>query len=91
MNGSASFGYEPRVIGATFNPANTGKVVPEPIEGTDGVFALRVDNVSATPVENANIDDQRIQLAQGLQQRMAYPIQVLMKAATIKDNRAKFY
>ncbi|HVZ57729.1 MAG TPA: peptidylprolyl isomerase, partial [Chitinophagaceae bacterium] len=91
MNGSASFGYEPRVIGAAFNAANTGKVVPDPIEGTDGVFALRVESVTATPVANADIEQQRIQLAQNLQQRMGYPTQILLKAASIKDNRAKFY
>lgn len=91
MAGGNNFGYEPRVIGAAFNPANKDKVVPDAIAGTDGVYALRVDNVSATAVENANIDDQRKQMEQMLQQRMGYPIQILMKAATIKDNRAKFY
>lgn len=86
-----SFGFEPRVIGAAFNTANSGKVVPDPIEGSEGVFAIKVDNISATPVANANIDDQRKQLAQALMQRQGYPTQILMKTATIKDNRSKFF
>ena len=36
---------EPKVIGAAFNPANKGKVVPQAIEGTSGVYVVRVDNV----------------------------------------------
>jgi len=86
-----SFGFEPRVIGAAFNTANSGRVVTEPIEGSEGVFAIKVDNVSATSVANANIEDQRKQLAQTLQQRQGYPTQILMKIATIKDNRSKFF
>ncbi|MEJ0106436.1 MAG: SurA N-terminal domain-containing protein [Bacteroidota bacterium] len=91
MTGGNNFGYEPRVIGASFNQANNGKVVPEAIEGSEGVFAVKVDNVSATSVGNANIDDQRKQLAQGIQQRQGYPTQILMKTATIKDYRSKFF
>lgn len=90
MSGGA-FGFEPRVVGASFNPANNGKTVAEPIEGNEGVFAIKVDNISATPVANANIDDQRKQLIQALQQRQGYPTQVLIKTATIKDNRSKFF
>jgi peptidyl-prolyl cis-trans isomerase D len=52
--------FETKVIGATFNPANKGKVVPEAIEGIrGGVFVIRVDNVTSTPVENADVNLQR--------------------------------
>ncbi|MFL5739862.1 MAG: peptidylprolyl isomerase [Flavisolibacter sp.] len=99
MGGGPSLGYEPKVIGATFNPANKGKIVSEPIAGTSGVFVLRVDNVTTTPVETANIDEQRrmmeMQQRQGLQQQMQQgynPIlEVLKRSASIKDNRSKFY
>lgn len=87
----ANFGFEPRVIGASFNAANNGKVVAEPIEGSEGVFAIKVDNISATSVANANIEEQRKQLAQSIQQRQGYPTQILMKMASIKDNRSKFF
>ncbi|MCW3116910.1 MAG: hypothetical protein JWM28_992 [Chitinophagaceae bacterium] len=91
ITGSRNFGYEPRVIGAAFNTANKGKTIPEGIEGSEGVFAVKVDEVSATSVENANIDQQRKQLEQSLLQRQGYPTQILQKAAKIKDNRAKFF
>ena len=77
-----------------FNPANTGKVVPEPIEGQSGVYVVRVDNLSATPVETADIDEQRRNLEMQMRQQMMYrnnPADVLKKAADIEDKRAKFY
>ncbi|MES1216802.1 MAG: SurA N-terminal domain-containing protein [Bacteroidota bacterium] len=91
ITGGRNFGFEPRIIGAAFATANKGKVIPEGIEGSEGVFAVKVDEVSATPVENANIDQQRKQLAQNLLQRQGYPTRIWMKAAKIKDNRAKFF
>ncbi len=90
---NAVFGFEAKVIGAVFNPANKGKVVPEPIEGQAGVYVLRVGNIGATPIENANIETQRqmmqMQARQGVMQRS--PAEALKEAADIKDNRAKFY
>jgi peptidyl-prolyl cis-trans isomerase D len=91
MSGGRNFGFEPRVIGASFSAANKGKVIAEGIEGLEGVFAVKVDDVSATPVENASIDVQKQQIAQRLQQRQGYPTQILQKTAKIKDNRAKFF
>jgi peptidyl-prolyl cis-trans isomerase D len=81
---------EPKVIGAAFNPANKGKV-SAPIEGASGVFVIRVENISATPVLNGNVEEQR--QAKYLQNkfRESYPQQSLKEAATIKDDRSKFY
>ena len=88
-----ALGYESKVLGASFNPDNRGKVVPEAIEGQAGVYALRVDNVSTTSVMSGGIEEQRqaqvAQARQGLQYRP--PTEVLKKKANIKDNRAKFY
>jgi len=91
VTGGGPIGFEPRVTGAAFNPANKGKVVAEPIEGREGVFAIRVDDIIATAVENANIDQQRKQLEANLRQKMSYPQQVLIKTANVKDNRSKFF
>lgn len=90
---NAALGFEGRVLGATFNPANKGKVVPEPLEGQAGVYVIRVDNVSATPVEVAGIAEQRKMMEMQARQMMAYrsPTLALRKAAKIKDNRADFY
>jgi peptidyl-prolyl cis-trans isomerase D len=84
---------ESKVIGAAFNPANKGKVVPEVIEGASGVYVVRVDDVTATPVPDANVPEQRkARYMQGKQQALyRSPLQALRDAATIKDNRARFY
>lgn len=93
-------GYEPKVTGAAFNPANKGKVVPEAIAGQVGVYVLRVDNTSTVPVQAANIQDQKrsleMQARQGMLQQMQYGggnpfVEPLKKSAKIKDNRAEFY
>jgi peptidyl-prolyl cis-trans isomerase D len=93
-------GYEPKVLGASFNPANKGKVVQEPIAGQAGVYVIRVDNTSTMPVAIANIEEQRRMLEEQTRQRMMQQMQYgggnpfvepLKKAASIKDYRAKFF
>lgn len=86
---------EPKVIGAAFNPANKGKVVPQAIEGTSGVYVVRVDNVTATAVADANVAEQRKTKYQDAKSRGIYltsqVMEVLKSAADIKDNRSKFF
>jgi peptidyl-prolyl cis-trans isomerase D len=93
-------GYEPKVLGASFNPANKGKVVQEPIAGQAGVYVIRVDNTSTMPVAVANVEEQRKMLEEQTRQRMMQQMQYgggnpfvepLKKAANIKDYRAKFF
>jgi peptidyl-prolyl cis-trans isomerase D len=88
-------GYEARVIGASFNPANKGKVVTQALEGQTGVYVIRVNSTGTTPVNVANIDEQRKMLeTQTRQQVSSYqfsPVNTLRAAANIKDYRAKFY
>lgn len=99
LSGGQMLGYEPKVLGAIFNPSNKGKVVNQPIAGVSGVFVVRVDNIATTPVEAANIEEQRQQLEtqsknqmmQQLQYGVNPVIEPLKKEATIKDYRAKFY
>jgi len=82
-------GQEQKVIGASFNQSLKGKV-SDPIAGNGGVFVIKVNNVSAEST-GINIDQQRQALMQRARSESAYKsIQVLRKAATIKDNRAKF-
>jgi peptidyl-prolyl cis-trans isomerase D len=99
FTGGPAFGYEPKVIGAVFNPANIGKVVNQPLVGNSGVYVIRVEDVSTTPVETANVEQQRqqmeMQAKNQIMQQMQYganPIlEPLKKNADIKDYRAKFY
>jgi peptidyl-prolyl cis-trans isomerase D len=87
----AKFGNEPRVYGATFNPDNKGKVVPEALEGANGVYVVRVDNVSATSAATGSVADQRKKMYDEGKQSGGNPIEALKKAATIKDKRSDTY
>lgn len=81
---------EPKVVGAAFNAANKGKP-SQPIEGTSGVYLVRVENITATAVVDANVAEQRKTKYEQAKTRGVYPAQVLMEAADIKDNRSKIY
>ncbi len=99
FSGNSVLGFEPKILGAIFNPANKNKVVAEPIAGTNGVYAIRVENTTTVPVDAANIEEQRKmmeqQAKQGLMSQMQQGsnpfIETLKRAANIKDNRYKFY
>ncbi|MCW3075039.1 MAG: hypothetical protein JWP69_2108 [Flaviaesturariibacter sp.] len=100
FNGSnQALGFESRVVGASFNPANKGKVVPEAIEGQAGVYVLRVDAISALPATSGNTAEQQkvmqIQARQTFMSQMQSGnnpiIEALKSSAKIKDNRSKFY
>lgn len=82
-------GMELKVVGAAFNPSLKGKV-SEAIAGNSGVYAVRVENITEkASVSDANAVKQSILQAQKM---AAYSSAgALKKAATIKDNRAKFY
>lgn len=90
-----ALGYEPRITGSAFNPANKGKVVPEALEGVSGVYVVKVDDVVATPVTAGDVNSQR--KAQEMQMRQyvennqspSFPLNVLRNAATIKDKRSR--
>jgi peptidyl-prolyl cis-trans isomerase D len=91
FSGGGALGYETRVLGAIFNPANKGKVCPEGIAGQAGVYAIRTEAVFTGAVENAGIEQQRQMLEMQSRQMFRSPVEVLQKRAEIKDYRAKFY
>jgi peptidyl-prolyl cis-trans isomerase D len=91
FSGGGALGYETKVLGAVFNPANKGKVCPEPIAGQAGVYAIRVDATFTGAVENASIEDQRKMMEMQARQQFRSPVDILQKKAEIKDNRAKFF
>ncbi|MCR6719634.1 MAG: SurA N-terminal domain-containing protein [Chitinophagaceae bacterium] len=82
---------ESRVIGAAFNPAYNGKVVPEVIEGAEGVYVVRVDSQSVTSNTEGSIDEMRKTQIQYGRNTFASPQVALRKAATIKDDTAKHF
>lgn len=97
MDNSSKIAYEPKVCGATFNPANKGKLVPEPLAGQSGIYVVRVDSLGTTAVLNGDIAEQRRNLVQQMKQYIsnaqgpAYPINVLRNTATIRDRRSNRY
>jgi len=92
-----SLGFEPRVIGAAFNAANTGKVVNAAIPGMNGVYVVRVEQQGTTPVTAGDLQEQRKarteQAKQALNNQYSpnNPVGILRNAAEIKDYRSKRY
>ncbi|HEX7847640.1 MAG TPA: peptidylprolyl isomerase, partial [Chitinophagaceae bacterium] len=95
ITGGRAVAYESKITGAAFNPANKGKVVPEPIEGIGGVYVVRVDNVMATASTDNNVVEQRKAEIDRMRQQASSPyfspLQALKEAATIKDKRSNRY
>lgn len=80
---------EPKFAGAAFNATNKGKVT-EPLAGSNGVFAIRVENIGAKA--SAGNNDNIKQTLKGQISNAAYrAIENLKKAASITDNRADLY
>jgi peptidyl-prolyl cis-trans isomerase D len=92
-----SLGFEPRVIGAAFNSANQGKVINSVIPGLNGVFVVRVDQQTTTPVTTGDIQELRKARTEQAKQALANqyspnnPISILSNAAEIKDYRSRRY
>jgi peptidyl-prolyl cis-trans isomerase D len=82
-------GMENKVIGAAFNKNLKGKV-SDPIAGSSGVYAIRVENIGA---KQSTTDALAIKQSLQQQTRSAFYRggDALRKAATIKDYRSKFY
>ena len=80
-------GSEPRVIGASFDKNNQAKI-SGPIEGTNGVYWVKVNSIGALPNPMANTDQQRKALEAQLRQYAGFSTtDALKKAAVIKDTR----
>ncbi len=82
-------GSEPKVVGAAFNKSLLSKV-SEPIIGATGVFAIKAE---ATGARAANTDmiTMKQTMLQSTKMTSYRGMEALRKAATISDNRSKFY
>ncbi len=82
-------GQEPKVVGAAFDKQVKGKVSP-PIAGNGGLFLIRTESVSAKPIENASIEQQRNGMQMQMKSMSGYrSLEALKKAADVKDERSK--
>ncbi len=90
MNFSQSLGFEPAVIGASFNPALKGKMSPA-IMGEQGVFYMMVLNTKEDTTLPRNIAMERMQMESQFKSAIDQYIPVILKKkADIVDNRALF-
>lgn len=85
----SNVGSEPKVIGAAFNKAVQGKV-SESIAGTSGVYVIRVESNSAK-IATADVNAIKQQLLQSARMATYRGMDALKKAASITDNRSKFF
>jgi peptidyl-prolyl cis-trans isomerase D len=84
-------GREPKVVGASFDKALTGKPASPPIAGNSGVFVIRVGTVSALSNPNGDLQQQRFALEQQQRQAAYQVLQQMQRLADITDNRGKFF
>ncbi|MDB5210741.1 MAG: peptidyl-prolyl cis-trans isomerase [Sediminibacterium sp.] len=85
----AGVGAEPKVVGAAFNKALAGKA-SAPIEGSTGVFAVKVESNGAKP-GTGDVASVKQGLLQTAKMSSYRGLEALKKAANIKDYRAKFF
>jgi peptidyl-prolyl cis-trans isomerase D len=86
-----NFGLEPKVVGYSFDKQLTGKPISAPVNGNEGVFVLKVNNVSARANYNVDIEQSRqsiLQSQESIIQRTG--TDALKKKAKIEDDRGKF-
>jgi len=86
-----NIGLEPKVVGYSFDKQLTGKPVSSPVGGNEGVFVIKVDNVSAKANYNVDVEQARrsmLQSQESIIQRAG--IDALKKKAKIEDDRSKF-
>ncbi len=85
----ANLGSEPKVIGAAFNKDNLSKL-SKPIEGQNGVFVIRTNQVGALAGMGVDVKLQRKSLEAQLKQFASYStLESLRKSADIEDERRK--
>ena len=84
-------GPEPKVVGYAFDKQLAGKPVSVPVGGNEGVYVLKVDNVSAKANYSVDVEQARqsmLQSQETLIQRGG--TDALKKKAKIEDDRGKF-
>ncbi len=86
-----NLGPEPKVVGYSFDKQLSGKSVSAPVGGNEGVFVLKVDNVSAKANYAVDVEQARqaiLQSQESLIQRSG--TDALKKKAKVEDDRGKF-
>lgn len=85
----AGIGSEPKIIGAAFNKALSGKA-SDPIAGSTGVFSIKVE-MNGAKAGTADLAAIKQGLLQNAKMSSYRGLEALKKAANVKDYRAKFF
>ncbi len=86
-----NLGAEPKVVGYSFDKQIAGKPASLPVGGSEGVYVLKVENVSARANYGSDVEQSRqtiLQAQESIIQRSG--VDALKKKAKIEDNRGKF-
>ncbi|HEU4553126.1 MAG TPA: SurA N-terminal domain-containing protein [Chitinophaga sp.] len=87
-----SLGFEPKVVGASFNKSWGTAKVSAPIEGTAGVYVLKVDSYQPASQPVQDLNTQRAAYEQNIKSQLDQQLfDVLKKQSDIEDNRGKFF
>ena len=86
-NYNRAFGNELLLVGASVNKNYQEKVSP-PLQGSNGVYAIKVNNIGALPNAEANVEEQQKLLTNSAKGNIEqYVMTSLRDAAKIKDKR----
>ncbi|HVB04003.1 MAG TPA: SurA N-terminal domain-containing protein [Chitinophagaceae bacterium] len=84
-------GFEPRVVGASFDPSLGLNKASSPIFGNNGVYVIQVDSVHVQPAAiNLQLAARNLEMNLS-QQLMGQVFDALKKQTDIVDNRLKFF
>lgn len=86
-----SLGFEPKVVGASFNKSWGTAKPSAPIEGNAGVYVIKVDSYQPS-AQAQDLNNQRLAYEQSLKGMLDQQLfEVLKKQSDVKDNRGKFF
>jgi peptidyl-prolyl cis-trans isomerase D len=89
----AALGPEPRIAGAAFNKAWGTAKASAPIQGTSGVYVIKVNNYVDVQQPAYDYKTQRDAVERDTRQmvdQLLFPL-ILKKKSEVKDDRAKFF
>jgi peptidyl-prolyl cis-trans isomerase D len=87
-----SLGFEPKVVGASFNKSWGTAKVSAPIEGNAGVYVIKVDSYQPASQPAQDLNNQRLAYEQSLKGMLDQQLfEVLKKQSNVQDNRGKFF
>ncbi|NIG52409.1 peptidylprolyl isomerase [Chitinophaga sp. Cy-1792] len=88
----ASLGFEPRVVGASFNKKWGTAAVSAPIEGGSGVYVVKVDAYQPSGQPAMDITAMQASYEQGVASMLNNQLfSVLKKLSNVKDTRGKLF